>query len=79
MATKQDTVNIFTQQSGTIHLGGIDALVRLTLDQIRADERRGLRATPVEDRPCPRHLNDPTPSPRSKAACTWAASTRWCA
>ena len=43
MATKQDTVNIFTQQSGTIHLGGIDALVRLTLDQIRADERRGLR------------------------------------
>ena len=40
---KQDTQNAFTQESGVIHIGGIDALVRLSLDQIRADERRGLK------------------------------------
>lgn len=43
MSSKQDTTNIFTQASGNIHLGGIDALVRLTLEQVRQDERRGLR------------------------------------
>ena len=35
--------NPFTQEQGTIHLGGIEALVRLTLDQVRTDRRRGLR------------------------------------
>ena len=43
MSSKQDTTNVFTQQQGSIHVGGIDALVRLTLDQVRADERRGLK------------------------------------
>ncbi|MBS0429957.1 MAG: indolepyruvate ferredoxin oxidoreductase family protein [Proteobacteria bacterium] len=43
MATKKDRPNNFTQQEGEIHLGGIDALVRLTLDQIRTDARRGLK------------------------------------
>ncbi|AXS81093.1 indolepyruvate ferredoxin oxidoreductase family protein [Dechloromonas sp. HYN0024] len=33
----------FTQEEGDIHLGGIDALVRLTLDQVRTDARRGLK------------------------------------
>jgi hypothetical protein len=33
----------FTQEEGVIHLGGIDALVRLTLDQVRTDARRGLK------------------------------------
>jgi indolepyruvate ferredoxin oxidoreductase len=27
-----------------MHLGGIDAMVRLTLDQVRTDARRGLQA-----------------------------------
>jgi indolepyruvate ferredoxin oxidoreductase len=40
---KQDSSNAFTQEEGVIHVGGIDALVRLTLDQVRADERRGLK------------------------------------
>ncbi len=42
MSSKQDVTSIFTQEEGDIHLGGIDALVRLTLDQGRADARRGL-------------------------------------
>ena len=43
MASKQDTTSVFTQEQGVIHLGGIDALVRLALDQVRMDERRGLK------------------------------------
>ena len=46
MATKKDTPNAptpFTQEEGTVNMGGIDALVRLALDQTRHDERRGLK------------------------------------
>ena len=43
MTSKQPPVNIFTQETGQIHLGGIDALVRLSLDQTRTDARRGLK------------------------------------
>ncbi len=43
MSSKQDTTNAFTQETGKVHFGGIDALVRLTLDQVRMDERRGLK------------------------------------
>jgi indolepyruvate ferredoxin oxidoreductase len=43
MASKQDVANSFTREEGVIHLGGIDALVRLTLDQVRTDARRGLK------------------------------------
>ncbi len=43
MSSKQDIGNTFTRESGEIHLGGIDALVRLTLDQVRTDARRGLK------------------------------------
>jgi len=43
MASNKDTASIFTQQEGTIHLGGIEALVRLALDQVRTDARRGLK------------------------------------
>ena len=43
MTAKKDTPNAFTQEEGTVNMGGIDALVRLTLDQVRADERRGLK------------------------------------
>ena len=43
MSSKQDMTNSFTQEQGVINIGGIDALVRLTLDQVRADARRGLR------------------------------------
>jgi indolepyruvate ferredoxin oxidoreductase len=43
MSPKKEIPNAFTQDEGTINLGGIDALVRLTLDQSRADERRGLK------------------------------------
>src|SRR6267143_6558426 len=32
----------YTQESGRIYLSGIQALVRLPLDQHRADKRRGL-------------------------------------
>ena len=32
----------YTQESGRIYLSGIQALVRLPLDQHRADRRRGL-------------------------------------
>jgi indolepyruvate ferredoxin oxidoreductase len=41
--TQQDSPNAFTKEEGVIHIGGIDALVRLTLDQVRADARRGLK------------------------------------
>ncbi|MDR3455469.1 MAG: indolepyruvate ferredoxin oxidoreductase family protein [Rhodoferax sp.] len=43
MSSKKDTPNAFAQEEGTVNMGGIDALVRLTLDQIRADSRRGLK------------------------------------
>ncbi len=43
MASKQDAINSFTKEEGVIHVGGIDALVRLTLDQVRTDARRGLK------------------------------------
>jgi indolepyruvate ferredoxin oxidoreductase len=43
MSSKQDITNSFTKEEGVIHLGGIDALVRLTLDQIRTDARKGLK------------------------------------
>jgi len=43
MSSKQDITNNFTKETGEIHLGGIDALVRLTLDQVRTDARRGLK------------------------------------
>ncbi|MDY0074104.1 MAG: hypothetical protein RBR77_15835, partial [Thauera sp.] len=42
MSSKQDLNKPFTAEEGIIHLGGIEALVRLTLDQIRLDRRRGL-------------------------------------
>jgi indolepyruvate ferredoxin oxidoreductase len=41
--SKPEVINAFTQEDGDIHLGGIDALVRLTLDQVRTDARRGLK------------------------------------
>lgn len=43
MSSDNKTVNAFSQEEGTVNMGGIDALVRLTLDQSRADERRGLK------------------------------------
>jgi indolepyruvate ferredoxin oxidoreductase len=43
MSLKKETLSPFTQEEGTVNMGGIDALVRLTLDQSRADERRGLK------------------------------------
>ena len=46
MSSKKDASNApnpFTLEEGTVNLGGIDTLVRLTLDQSRADERRGLK------------------------------------
>jgi len=43
MSSGKNTVNAFTQEEGDIHLGGIDAIVRLTLDQVRMDARRGLK------------------------------------
>ncbi|MEY4910117.1 MAG: hypothetical protein RL260_3835, partial [Pseudomonadota bacterium] len=43
MSAKKETTNAFTQEEGTVNMGGIDALVRLALDQTRADERRGLK------------------------------------
>jgi hypothetical protein len=39
-APKQDVTNSFSKKEGVIHIGGIDALVRLTLDQVRTDARR---------------------------------------
>jgi indolepyruvate ferredoxin oxidoreductase len=43
MAPKQNVTNSFSKKEGVIHIGGIDALVRLTLDQVRTDARRGLK------------------------------------
>jgi indolepyruvate ferredoxin oxidoreductase len=43
MSAPSERPNPFTQEQGSVHLGGIDALVRLTLDQVRTDARRGLR------------------------------------
>ncbi len=43
MSSKQDIVSSLTKEEGVVHLGGIEALVRLTLDQVRADARRGLK------------------------------------
>ena len=43
MSSKQDLLSTFTKEEGEIHLGGIDAIVRLTLDQVRTDARRGLK------------------------------------
>ncbi len=43
MSAKPARPNPFTQTEGHIHVGGIDALVRLSLDQVRTDARRGLR------------------------------------
>ena len=43
MASKKDVTSSFTTEEGVIHVGGIDALVRLTLDQVRTDARRGLK------------------------------------
>ncbi|MCV2219752.1 indolepyruvate ferredoxin oxidoreductase family protein [Thauera sp. Sel9] len=43
MSSGKKTLNAFTQEEGDIHLGGIDAIVRLTLDQVRTDARRGLK------------------------------------
>ena len=40
---KQDSPNSFNREEGVIHIGGIDAIVRLTLDQVRTDARRGLK------------------------------------
>ena len=42
MASKQESGGLFAREEGVIHVGGIDALVRLSLDQVRADARRGL-------------------------------------
>ena len=43
MSSGKQISNTFTQEEGDIHLGGIDAIVRLTLDQVRTDARRGLK------------------------------------
>jgi indolepyruvate ferredoxin oxidoreductase len=42
-SSKQALTNQFTQQHGIVYLTGIEALVRLSLDQIRLDRQRGLR------------------------------------
>jgi len=43
MSAKPVRPDPFVQEEGFIHLGGIDALVRLSLDQVRTDARRGLK------------------------------------
>src|SRR4030095_2248306 len=46
MTTKSDEFSLdakFTQEEGLVFLSGTQALVRLPLDQHRADKRRGLR------------------------------------
>lgn len=43
MSSSNEKGTPFTQEEGEIHLGGIDALVRLTLDQVRTDAQRGLK------------------------------------
>src|SRR4029453_16148651 len=40
---KPDPGVSFSREEGEVHIGGIDALVRLTLDQVRTDARRGLK------------------------------------
>ena len=40
---KPDPGTSFTREEGEVHIGGIDALVRLTVDQVRTDARRGLK------------------------------------
>src|SRR6185295_14788665 len=40
---KPDPGASFTREEGVIHIGGIDALVRLTLDQVRTAARSGLK------------------------------------
>ena len=40
MSSKQDLTRQFTAEEWIIHIGGIEALVRLTMDQIRFDRRR---------------------------------------
>jgi indolepyruvate ferredoxin oxidoreductase len=42
MSSKQDKTTVFNQIEGDINIGGIDTLVRLSLDQVRMDARRGL-------------------------------------
>ena len=45
MSSKPDDFSLeskYTQERGRIYLSGIQALVRLPLDQHRADRRRGL-------------------------------------
>lgn len=42
MSSKQDKTTVFNQAEGDVNIGGIDALVRLSLDQVRMDARRGL-------------------------------------
>ena len=43
MTSKSELTNPFTQEGGSVFLTGIEALVRLPLDQVRMDRRRGLR------------------------------------
>src|SRR3979409_2137702 len=40
---KPDPGVSFSREEGAVHIGGLDALVRLTLDQVRTDARRGLK------------------------------------
>src|SRR5260370_34943469 len=42
MPTSTDRDSKYTRDEGIVHLGGMEALVRLTLDQVRTDRRRGL-------------------------------------
>ncbi|MCB1755514.1 MAG: 2-oxoacid ferredoxin oxidoreductase, partial [Gammaproteobacteria bacterium] len=41
--SQSENRNPLTAEEGMIEIGGIDALVRLTLDQVRTDARRGLK------------------------------------
>ena len=43
MTSTSELTNPFTQEGGSVFLTGIEALVRLPLDQVRMDRRRGLR------------------------------------
>src|SRR3989338_9438879 len=75
MAIKRDyTLDAkYRQEEGVIFLSGIQALVRLPLDQHRADKRRGLntatlisgyRGSPLRGAPPPPQRNpDPPPPP----------------
>jgi indolepyruvate ferredoxin oxidoreductase len=42
MSSKPKAPSIYSQEEGMIHLSGIEALVRLTLDKVRTDRRAGL-------------------------------------